>query len=427
MDSDCLLPVFPVEIFSNVIESLHNDHALDTLKSCSVVNGWFQTLCQPLLFSTVKIGEAHARSRGVQELGFYSKPIKAQQFADTLRRSPSIGVFVRSLKYTVTPADFGIPHLNEALKQLEKIESLSVGYSYRRDLGQWNPEDYERLSMDWQTCPLLPGFLHLFNKPTLVHFRFGDIIHNFPIEHLVHCSNLKALSLDVDMTSSQVQSTLFCDPIRLEELTCSTGGRGGALQVMRTCQSNGTSVFDLTNLKLLSTPLLRDQWFDDPFIIQYAFKHAKNLEHLQLSVTSMTSCENLYGDILTPKALQAVKVLDVLLLHATISVIDPYLGLCNELKKMSGKNNVHELKIGVTLQALSGAMESAFSDLEEVVSGTGWPCLKKVRLAIQIPQRGLAESEHKALLQTLRTTRFPRLASSQTIAFECVSHIGRLL
>jgi len=169
-------PIFPLEIEETILDLLaedDNDHS--ALKTCSLVCQAFLPICRKHIFGSIVLNNHSAVSTSSVYL-----------FAQLLCKRPEIADYIRKLDCTIRVTDLTRPTLQELLRRISRLESLTV----------WR---HHRLIFDWSNNPLRPALLHLLYLPTLTHFRVEGI-KNFVVSDLIPCTNLKYLNIGWNTT-----------------------------------------------------------------------------------------------------------------------------------------------------------------------------------------------------------------------------------
>ena len=180
--SSSILPLEIEETILNVLAEDDDDHA--ALKTCSLVCQAFLPICRKHIFGTISL---HAVS-----------PSTTPTFGRLLGESPEIADYIRTLNYTIGVADLTSPLIQESLKRISKLESLTVRYrvQYRgRSARHITP------AFNWGDNPIRPVLLHLLHLPTLIQFKV-DNVRNFVVSDLIPCVNLKHLNIGIYTTGA---------------------------------------------------------------------------------------------------------------------------------------------------------------------------------------------------------------------------------
>ena len=148
-----MLPIFPLEIEEIILDLLaEDDEGHPALEICSLVCQAFLPICRKHLFRTIVLNKDFPYS--------YPSPT-AYEFACLLRKTPKIADYVRQLKYVITIRDLANKSIQESLKQISRLEFLSIRYHC-----------WKRLN--WCYDPIRPALLHLLHLPTLTHFEVSN-------------------------------------------------------------------------------------------------------------------------------------------------------------------------------------------------------------------------------------------------------------
>ena len=150
-------PIFPLEIEEIILDLLaEDDEGHPALEICSLVCQAFLPICRKHLFRTIVLNKDFPYS--------YPSPT-AYEFACLLRKTPKIADYVRQLKYVITIRDLANKSIQESLKQISRLEFLSVALE--------KDSDTRREVVDWSDNPIRPALLHLLHLPTLTRLIDG--------------------------------------------------------------------------------------------------------------------------------------------------------------------------------------------------------------------------------------------------------------
>ncbi|KIM43876.1 hypothetical protein M413DRAFT_26156 [Hebeloma cylindrosporum] len=191
-------PNLPLEVIETVIDTLaRDDPGFSSLKTCSLACQCFLELCRKHIFASITIKD-----------GKYSIQNRTA-LVRLLSSTPEIAYHIRELVWhTITIEDFEDPSLPGILKTITKLQSLSIGNSFRLD----HP---------WRENCLRPALLHLLHLPTLLRLSISRIPH-FDFADLISCTNLRELSIahmEYVETEQSFPSTLSHTPIQLHCLS----------------------------------------------------------------------------------------------------------------------------------------------------------------------------------------------------------------
>ena len=171
--------ILPLEIEETILNFLAGDNkGHSALKVCSLVCQAFLHICRKHIFGNIVLDGN----------GRYSL---RHAFECLLRETPEIADYIRKLDFGIRDSDLTNPSIQESLKQISKVEFLTVRPHC------WN--------FEWNNNPIRPALLHLLHLPTLTHFTMVGINH-FVVSDLIHCVNLKYLKIS-DRTTVADETT----------------------------------------------------------------------------------------------------------------------------------------------------------------------------------------------------------------------------
>jgi len=197
-----LTPIFPLEIEETILDLLaEDDKDHSALKTCSLVCQAFLPICRKHIFGSIVLND------------YQTPPSTTHALALLLSRTPEIADYVRKFEYTIHVAGLTSPSIQESLKRISRLKSLTVRHI-----------NYG-LIFDWSNNPLRPALLHLLHLPTLTHFKLTGI-NNFVVSDLTPCTNLTYLNIGHDTTCAieiKFPAALPDHAIQLNEFVASNG------------------------------------------------------------------------------------------------------------------------------------------------------------------------------------------------------------
>ena len=233
-----MLPIFPLEIEEIILDLLaEDDEGHPALEICSLVCQAFLPICRKHLFRTIVLNKDFPYS--------YPSPT-AHEFACLLRKTPKIADYVRQLKYVITIRDLTNKSIQESLKQISRLEFLSVALE--------KDSDTRREVVDWSDNPIRPALLHLLHLPTLTRLKM-DYIRNFVVSDLIPCVNLKYLHIGNCMYSTAENTfpaTLPDHPIRLNEFVSNFDNTTVIMKLCTARRPDGLPIIDFESLPKLT-------------------------------------------------------------------------------------------------------------------------------------------------------------------------------
>ena len=228
---------FPLEIERTILEILaEDDEGHSTLKSCSLVCQAFLPICRKHIFGSIVLKDRN----GVSPPIIYA-------FECLLRETPEIADYIRKLDYTIQEADLASSSIQETLKQISRLEFLSVGYHT-----SWH-------RLDWSNNPIRPALLHLLHLPTLTHFEVKRV-NAFLVSDLVPCVNLKYLGVSCITTAAGniFPATLPEHSIQLNEVVVEFEIHPAVMNLLSTARRpDGQLIIDFGNLSKITAVIDR--------------------------------------------------------------------------------------------------------------------------------------------------------------------------
>ena len=210
-----MLPLETEEIILNLLaEDDDDDHS--ALKACSRVCQAFLPICRKHIFGSILLDAV--------------APHTTRAFERLLRERPEIADYIRRLDYTIDVADLTSPSIQESLKRISKLESLTVRYRGRS-------AHHITPGFNWSDNPIRPALLHLLHLPTLIQFKV-DNVRNFVVSDLIPCVNLKHLNVGIYTTGAAETTFPEALPehsIQLNEFVAEIG-TGAAITKLCTAQ-----------------------------------------------------------------------------------------------------------------------------------------------------------------------------------------------
>ena len=233
--------LFPFEIEEMILDLLaEDDEGHSALKTCSLVCQAFLPICRKHIFGSIVLNNPNV----VSPPGSPPGPPTNYGFKRLLRETPEIADYIRKLDYTIQIADLTNPSILESLKQISRLEFLTVQH-YNRPMFQWSDNLFR------------PALLHLLHLPTLTHFKITNI-NDFVVSDLIPCVNLKYLDLGLRTTGAA--ETTF--PAALSEHSIQpnefVAGFGTSSAIMKLCTArrpDGQPIVDFGSLSKITVTL----------------------------------------------------------------------------------------------------------------------------------------------------------------------------
>jgi len=228
-------PIFPLEIEETILDFLaedDNDHL--ALRVCSLVCQAFLPICRKHIFGSIILNDYQT-----------SSPTTIHALGLLLSRRPEIANYIRKLDYAIQIAHFeNCPSIQESLKQISRLESLTVRHLYG-------------LTFDWSNNPLRPALLHLLHLPTLTYFKVTRT-KNFVVSDLIPCTNLKCLHIGQNTTCAiemNFPAALPDHPIQPNEFVMDTGTSAAIMKLCAARRPDGQPIIDFGSLSMITVIL----------------------------------------------------------------------------------------------------------------------------------------------------------------------------
>ena len=236
--------IFPLEIEAQILDFLaEDDEDHSAMKICSLVCQAFLPICRKHIFGSIDLNYIDRAS----DNGSFSPIPTAHAFERLLDETPEIADYIRKLHFIIRITDLtsSAPPIQESLKRISRLQSLSIRSENWRGL-------------DWNN-PMRPALLHLLHLPTLTHFAMHDI-DVFTVSDLIPCVNLKYLKISfLSMAAENAfPATLPEHSIQLNEFA----GIGiSAAAIMKLCTAQGPNGQPIINFRSLPkiTVVIKDR------------------------------------------------------------------------------------------------------------------------------------------------------------------------
>ena len=110
----------------------------------------------------------------------------------------------------------------------------------------------------------------------------------------------------------------------------------------------------------------------------------------------------------------------VVIFHVYDCDVDPLIGFPSELEVIHTRNIIETIDIRIVLEMIPICRRGdEWGRLDEVLTTPGWCSLKQVSLVIEISGSFAVRADELELaLEKLLETQFPRLSSSNSVAFD---------
>ncbi|KDR67720.1 hypothetical protein GALMADRAFT_146994 [Galerina marginata CBS 339.88] len=174
-----------------------------------------------------------------QDDQFDSRPTTAV-FARLLSTTPKISDYIRKIHCHISSEAFDNPALPGILKQINKLESLSINWP--GSLRQWSDN------------PLRSAMLHLLHLPTLIYLWLQDIT-DFVVSDLIPCSNLKVFDfckIEAVELENPVASSVARRQVCLQRFSAWGRSSTTILKLCRSLGSSGKTIFDFSSISCIS-------------------------------------------------------------------------------------------------------------------------------------------------------------------------------
>lgn len=247
-------PVFPPEIEETIIDVLADNEDQSSLKTCSLVCQAYLPICRKRLFASVVLND---------DLNPGAPRLTTAVLERLLSARPEIADYIRKLKFNIRVEDLTNPTIQESLKRLSRLESLTVQHRNRPKL-------------DWSNNSIRPALLHLLHLPTLTHFKIS-YVDNFVVSDLVPCVNLKHLDIGHHTTAADTASFPGTQPtrsVRLHELTAGVAAPAAILELCTARRPDGQPVIDFKSLSRITVMVEKPL---EGEVAQELFRHCEKL------------------------------------------------------------------------------------------------------------------------------------------------------
>ena len=193
--------------------------------------------CRKHIFESIRLGVAHALAS--DDRNMTSSPT-IHAFERLLRETPEIAEYIRKLDLSILYSDLTRPSIQESLKQISRLEFLTLRVRNH--------------TLDWSNNPIRPALLHFLHLPTLTHFKMYTI-EVFSVSDLIPCVNLKYLDIGyVSMAAEDTfPSALPEHSIQLNEFVAGFGASPAT--IMKHCTArrpDGLAIIDFGSLSKIT-------------------------------------------------------------------------------------------------------------------------------------------------------------------------------
>ena len=252
-----MLSIFPLEIEETILDLLaENDEGHSALKTCSLVCQAFLPICRKHIFRSIVLNDRNA-------ISFPS----TRAFERLLRKTPKIADYIRKLDYTIRIADLTSPSIQESLKQISRLEFLTVRQAVRNT---------------WSSNPIRPALLHLLHLPTLTHFKMTNI-NDFVVSDLIPCINLKYLDLGFCTTGAAETTFPAVLPEHSIQLNEFVAGMETSTVIMKLCTAQRPDGRPIIDFRFLSKIKVTLEEPDEGEASQELFRRCHVLTNVEIS------------------------------------------------------------------------------------------------------------------------------------------------
>ncbi len=252
-------PVFPPEIEETIIDVFGDLEDYSSLKTCSLVCRAYLPICRKRLFASVILNNVEPGPHRLTT-AVLDRLISAR---------PEIADYIRKLDFDIRVEDLANPTIQESLKRISRLESLTVLHRNRPRL-------------DWSNNPIRPALLQLLHLPTLTYFKIS-YVDNFVVSDLVPCTNLKHLNIGHHTGAADTASFPGTQPTRsarLHELTAGLAAPAAILELCKARRPDGQPVVDFNSLSKITV------FVEKPLegeVVQELFRHCEKLTDVNVS------------------------------------------------------------------------------------------------------------------------------------------------
>ena len=255
---------FPFEIEEIILDFLAEDDEFEghpALKTCSLVCKAFLPICRKHIFGSIVLDdEVASPSR--------SSPI-THAFDRLLHETPEIAHYIRKLEYYYETVDLPSPSIQESLKQISRLEFLTV----------WQ---HDRYYLSWSNIPIRSALLHLLHLPTLTHLKVINI-NGFVASDLVSCINLKYLEIGRFTTMADEHTfpaTMPEHSIQLNEFIARIRTHTAVMKLCTARRPDGQPIIDFGSLSKITVTF---QTHDESETSQELFRRCHSLTSVKIT------------------------------------------------------------------------------------------------------------------------------------------------
>ncbi|KDR68825.1 hypothetical protein GALMADRAFT_256698 [Galerina marginata CBS 339.88] len=389
MKPRAVIPI-PFDILESIVELIGVDEDTKSLKAVSLACYAMVPLCRKFLFSSVRL------SRGDAQKG-------SLYIGELLSMSPDIAQYVTKLRYLLHDTNDADRMVLDLLKERSSLRSLHLR---GEDLSDW-------LAFP---APVRSAVIYILQSHPIALL---DICHirKFPGTVLSFCKHLTDIQLMwVEMATEE--PTHFSNQSRIPTPTGlkNMGGYGALEFLMRITDSRVGPTVDFSQLK---DAMLEVEMPADEPIIEGLLEIATQLESLSIILDPIHIRRPLRLISLNTNSLSRLKsAVFEFVIHGNYH--DPLCGICDELRKLASKNVLENIEVSVQVQIDSRCRTNSedWSDLDALLTGPGFPKLRRVKLEFFVFSFQRSQREVQDLLNSMPRERFRKLSESTTIAFE---------
>ena len=426
--------LLPLDIIENIVNILIDEpRGLRYVKTLSRTCHSFLPLCRKHIFSSIFIKSENNRPITMYRM----ETPRAEAFEQLLLKTPVIAKYVRHLNFrvSITKPHLARDPLEQVVPQLTRLQSLSISM-------YTSPPD---LSLNWNdiSSSMQNSILNLAHLPT-VRDLYLETMSNFPIFHLITCTNLKHLYVGPDLQITDeldepAASSMLGNLMQPQSLIIGLSCLEISAELIAFCCPDGRPGLDLTCLEKISISVENDEdWTDTLDYNREIFTRAHRLTDIKFEGDEMSNllfpawywphiylfCVVTYIDFQTIElaktiapSLETVRRVE-LILTIDGQGEDPLLGLCDELERISGENKLESIKIDIKMEDECKKIGDEWGRLSKILLTSGWPMLKYVSLAVIINWRIRLDTSFGTALKSLPQTQLAGVMARKDLDFQ---------
>ncbi|KIM42085.1 hypothetical protein M413DRAFT_445248 [Hebeloma cylindrosporum] len=387
-------PTLPFDILVSIVDLLAGgeDGNIKSLQILSQTCKLMVPLCRKHLFSSIHLLDRYKS--------------KSKRFNELLSHNPDIAHYVKRLDYMFyNPIGDHELKILETLKEGSPLQSIAL----------------RSLAVEWKDYPeaMRSSLVSMIQLPTVTQLSIQSF-KGFPAAVLSYCSNLVDLQLRGSLQMAPPEDNLSISRSKIPALVslsvADTAYDSLALLLNSASLRECATIVDFSHLQRASFDV------DSPGRIIELIKVTKRLEYFYICLVNMPTGLTGIGATLAINAYHTLESLEVYL-DIEGDDYDPLCGLSHELKFLTGKNVLKELKLDVMISNPERPCRTDSEDwsaLDSVLTESGaFPMLRQV--SINISWFSMCGIE--VPFEQLKEDKFPRLMESKVVQFRLSAQI----